>query len=155
MKEEVNILIAESDEKHFPLIRDGLRHAGISNKILRFGDGQETLDFLSAEMGGQRRERKKEYLLLSEVNLPKVDGVEVLRRLKQDLELKKVPVILLTSVDDPDTVELCHSLGCSMYIVKPAGGKGFADLIRKVGLFLLSVEVPQINGVEETTGAEE
>jgi CheY-like chemotaxis protein len=145
MKKEGVILIAEDDEGHFELIKRSLQRAGVCNQILRFADGQETLDFLFVRGDGPKRESDKEYLLLLDIRMPKIDGVEVLGKLKQDPELKKIPVIMLTTTDDPRTVERCHKLGCSVYIVKPVEYQDFADAVRKVGLLLSVVEIPQIS----------
>ena len=145
MKKEGVILIAEDDEGHFELIKRSLQRAGVCNQILRFADGQETLDFLFVRGDGPKRESDKEYLLLLDIRMPKIDGVEVLDKLKQDPELKKIPVIMLTTTDDPRTVERCHKLGCSVYIVKPVEYQDFADAVRKVGLLLSVVEIPQIS----------
>ena len=78
--------------------------------------------------------------------MPKIDGVEVLRRVKADEELKKIPVIMITTTDDPREVERCHELGCSNYLTKPIDYEKFVDAMRKLGLFLLVVQVPTING---------
>ena len=145
MKKEGVILIAEDDEGHFELIKRSLQRAGVCNQILRFADGQETLDFLFVRGDGPKRESDKEYLLLLDIRMPKIDGVEVLGKLKQDPELKKIPVIMLTTTDDPRTVERCHKLGCSVYIVKPVEYQDFADAVRKIGLLLSVVEIPQIS----------
>ena len=76
--------------------------------------------------------------------MPKLDGVEVLRRIKSDPELRKLPVILLTTTDDPREVSRCHALGCNNYIVKPVDYERFADAIRNLGLFISLVEIPEI-----------
>lgn len=144
MKKEGVILIAEDDEGHFELIKRSLQRAGVCNQILRFADGQETLDFLFVRGDGPKRETDREYLLLLDIRMPKIDGIEVLEKVKQDPELKKIPVIMLTTTDDPRTVERCHKIGCSVYIVKPVEYQDFADAVRKVGLLLSVVEVPQI-----------
>src|SRR4030042_3038719 len=143
MKKKGVILIAEDDEGHFELIKRSLQRAGVCNQILRFADGQETLDFLFVRGDGPKRETDREYLLLLDIRMPKIDGIEVLEKVKQDPELKKIPVIMLTPTDDPRTVERCHKLGCSVYIVKPVEYQDFADAVRKVGLLLSVVEVPQ------------
>jgi CheY-like chemotaxis protein len=81
------------------------------------------------------------------MRIPKIDGVEVLRQVKQDPELRKIPVIMLTTTDDPRDVDVCHSLGCSQYIVKPVEYDKFAEILGQLGLFLKIVQVPHINGV--------
>jgi CheY-like chemotaxis protein len=77
-----------------------------------------------------------------------MDGIEVLRQVKQDEELRKLPVIMLTTMDDPREVEVCHNLGCSNYIVKPVEFDKFAEVLSRLGLFLKIVQVPQLNGVQ-------
>ena len=146
MNKEGVILIAEDDEGHFELIKRTLQRAGVCNEILRFADGQETLDFLFIKGDGPKREPNKEYLLLMDIRMPKIDGVEVLEKLKQDSDLKKIPVIMLTTTDDPATIERCHDIGCSVYIVKPVEYEDFANAVHKIGLFLSVVEIPQVSG---------
>jgi CheY-like chemotaxis protein len=143
MKKEVIILLAEDDEGHKALITKNLRRSGISNEIMHFRDGQETLDFLFEEDG---RKHGVPYILLLDIRMPKVDGVEVLSKIREDAELRKMPVIMITTTDNPREVEKCYKLGCSNYITKPVDYDKFVDAIEKLGLFLLVVEVPKING---------
>jgi len=150
MKKEVVILIAEDDEGHASLIRKNLKRAGVSNEIHHFKDGQEALDFLMGTNNGQHRKSGAAYLLLLDIRMPKVDGVEVLRQIKGDEELCKMPVIMITTTDDPREVENCHRLGCSNYIAKPIDYEKFVESIKQLGLFLMVVEVPSINGEMKT-----
>ena len=144
MKAEVVILIAEDDEGHAVLIRKNLGRAKISNDILHFKDGQEILDFLF-----QRTEPCRKpgvgYLLLLDIRMPKVDGVEVLRQIKADHELRKLPVTMLTTTDDPKEIAHCHELGCNNYITKPVEYEQFMKTVEQLGLFLSVVSIPQIN----------
>jgi CheY-like chemotaxis protein len=146
MKKEVIILIAEDDEGHATLIQKNLKRAGILNEIMWFRDGQSVLDFLFQEGTGPKRESGKAYMLLLDIRMPRMDGIEVLTKVKQDPELRKMPVIMITTTDDPREVEKCHEIGCSNYVTKPIDYAKFVDAIRQLGLFLLVVEVPQING---------
>ena len=150
MRKDVIILIAEDDESHFALLKKNFERSGVWNEIIRFADGEETLKFLFGQSGELRRKENKPYLLILDVRLPGVDGIEVLKRVKQDDRLKKLPVIVLSDHDDPQEVKRCYSLGCGMYLVKPADHEKFVDMVRKVGLFLSSVEVPQIDGILRT-----
>ncbi len=146
MKKEVVILIAEDDEGHAALIKKNLKRAGISNEIVHFKDGAEALDFLMGNNGGEpHRKSNNAYLLLLDIRMPKVDGVEVLRQVKLHEELRKMPVIMITTTDDPREVENCHTLGCSNYITKPIDYEKFVESIRQLGLFLMVVEVPNIS----------
>lgn len=146
MRNEVIVLIAEDDEGHASLIQKNLKRAGVFNKVLHFLDGQEILDFLFKKGNGDVRESGKSYLLLLDIRMPKVDGVTVLKMIKEDPELKKMPVIMITTTDDPREIEKCHQYGCSNYIAKPIDYDNFVTAIRNLGLFLMIVEVPQING---------
>lgn len=147
MDKEVVIILAEDDLGHASLIKKNLKRAGITNQILHFKDGQETLDFLFCRGEGAHRVDGTAYLLLLDIKMPKVDGIEVLRQIKENSELRKVPVIMLTTTNDPQEVDRCHKLGCSTYITKPIDYEKFVEAIRNLGLFLMVVEVPKINGV--------
>lgn len=146
MTNEVVILIAEDDEGHATLIKKNLKRAGILNQILHFKDGQETLDYLFRRGEGPHLEHGIPIVLLLDIRIPKVDGVEVLRQIKQDEELRKIPVIMVTTTDDPREVERCHAIGCSNYVTKPVDYDKFVAAIHQVGLFLMVVQVPAING---------
>ena len=146
MKQEVTILLAEDDDGHAALIQKNLRRAGLQNEFVHFHDGQEILDFLLADKETPQREHHKAYLLLLDIRMPKVEGVEVLRVVKSTPELKKMLVIMITTTDDPRVVERCHDLGCSSYVTKPIDYDQFVRAIRQLGLFLTIVQVPQING---------
>ncbi|MGH7970370.1 MAG: response regulator [Limisphaerales bacterium] len=145
---EVVILIAEDDLGHARLIQKNLTRAGLRNPIQRFDNGQAVLDFLLRNGSGARRAVETPYLLLLDIRMPQVDGIEVLRQLKQHPELRKIPVIMLTTTDDPREVERCHAIGCSSYIVKPVDYDKFAEAIKSLGLYLSLVKVPEINGRE-------
>ena len=146
MNKDVVILVAEDDEGHAGLICKNLTRAGISNKVVRFQDGQEIVDFLFRKGEGPHREPDVAYVMLLDIRMPKLDGTEVLRIVKGDDELKKIPVIMITTTDDPREVELCHSLGCSSYVTKPVEYDTFVHAIRQVGLFLSIVQVPKVKG---------
>jgi CheY-like chemotaxis protein len=146
MNNEVIILVAEDDEGHAGLIRKNLGRAGIANEIKHFRDGQEIVDFLFRQGNNEHRLSGVPYILLLDIRMPKLDGIEVLRLIKSDNELKKMPVVMITTTDDPREVERCHSLGCNNYITKPVEYDTFVNAIRQLGLFLSVVQVPIING---------
>ncbi len=146
MNNEVVILMAEDDEGHAGLIRKNLTRAGIVNELIHFKDGQEILDYLKRTGSGPHRKSGVAYILLLDIRMPKLDGVEVLEQVKADPELRKIPIIMITTTDDPREVERCHNLGCSNYIAKPIEYESFVNAIRQLGLFLAVVQVPKING---------
>jgi CheY-like chemotaxis protein len=145
MKEAPTILLAEDDEGHAFLVQQNLKRAGLSNPIRHFADGQAILDVLFRRGPGRKREASLSYVLLLDIRMPKVDGAEVLRQIKEDAELRKIPVIMLTTTDDPREVKRCHELGCSVYIQKPADYEKFADATQRLGLFLALLLVPPVN----------
>ncbi len=146
MKNAPIILIVEDDEGHAILIRQNLEAAGLSNRMEHFRDGQAVLDFFFPKAGAAARARGEVYLVLLDIRMPKVDGIEVLRRLKADAELRTMPVIMLTTTDDVREVERCHQLGCSVYIQKPVDYDRFAEAIRRLGLFVTLLLVPPLKG---------
>jgi len=146
MTKEVVILITDDDAGHTRLIEKNLQRAGLHNPVLRFENGQDILDFLFCRGEGPKRASDTSYLLLLDIRMPKVDGVEVLRQVKADPQLRKLPVSMLTTTDDPREVARCHELGCSNYIVKPVGYEKFAEAITQLGLFISLVQVPDLNG---------
>jgi CheY-like chemotaxis protein len=145
VKKEVVILIAEDDEAHIVLIQRNLKRAGIANEQVLFKDGKAVLDFMYRR-GERQRLPDTPYLLLLDIKMPEVNGVDVLRQLKADPGLKKMPVIMVTTTDDPREVDRCHELGCSSYVTKPVDYEQFVEAIRRLGLYLLVVEVPKVDG---------
>ena len=138
---ELIILIAEDDDGHAELINDALVDSGICNKIIRFSNGEETWHFLSGQSDSEIRDLSKRYLLLLDINMPKMDGEEVLRRIKSDKDLKEIPVMMLTTTDDPREVEACYKLGCSIYITKPIDFSKFTETLKRLGLFIQVVKI--------------
>jgi len=141
------ILIVDDDDGHAILVRENLEAAGLNNRIEHFRDGQAVLDFFFHPEGQSKRHSGEVYLVLLDIRMPKVDGIEVLRRIKADPELKKIPVIMLTTTDDQREVERCHRLGCSVYIQKPVDYEKFAEAIRRLGLFVTLLLVPSVADV--------
>jgi CheY-like chemotaxis protein len=140
------ILIVDDDEGHAILVEENLKAAGLSNRIDRFRDGQAVLDFFFPHGPGPRATKGGTYLILLDVRMPKVDGIDVLRRLKADPEYRKLPIIVLTTTDDSREVERCHALGCNVYLQKPVDYDKFAEAIRRLGLFITLLLVPPVNG---------
>lgn len=147
MMRDVTILIADDDAGHARLIEKNLVRTGLNNPIQRFENGQQVLDFFFPPQGGEAHRRHDgSYLLLLDIRMPKVDGIEVLRQLKENARLRKLPVIMLTTTDDPREVDRCHALGCNNYLVKPVDYERFAESIKSLGLFISLVEIPGLNG---------
>lgn len=133
MKTDMIILIAEDDAGHFQLIKRNLWLTCIDNDILQFKDGQEILDFLFANRDNLE---EQPYILLLDIRMPKVDGIEVLKRIKEDEKLHKLPVIMLTTTSDKNMIKQCYELGCSFYMVKPVDYHHFMEAVKYLGDFL-------------------
>ncbi|MDQ2085209.1 response regulator [Herbivorax sp. ANBcel31] len=144
MNEEVIILIAEDDDGHAGLIRKNLVRSGVANQIIRFKDGQEIVDFLLCKGKKPHREPRKAYIILLDIRMPKLNGIEVLRIIKEDSVLKKIPVSMLTTTDEPKEIEKCHEIGCSNYITKPIEYEKFIKTIKQLGLFISIVKIPKL-----------
>jgi len=151
---EITILIAEDDDGHAELISDSLREAGLDCPIIRFRNGKEALDFFfgapyPVAETGPFVESGRAYVLLLDIRMPKVDGIEVLRQVKQDPRLKSMPVIMLTTTDDPREIRACHGLGCSFYVTKPVDFQQFSEILSRLGLFLQAAQVPVLDGGQD------
>lgn len=139
MKKKFSILVAEDDDGHFTLVKKNFQRMGFSSRIHRFVDGQEIVDFLFST-GPDKRREDESYLVLLDIRMPKVDGIEVLKRIKNDDQLKDLPVVMLTTSNEPQQIKQCEELGCDAYIVKPMEYEQFSDALEKVGQsFLLSI----------------
>ncbi|AQT69437.1 Response regulator rcp1 [Anaerohalosphaera lusitana] len=151
MVRETTILIAEDDAGHFLLVKKNLWQSCVAQDILHFKDGQEVLNFLFKRGDGPVREDGRSYLLLLDIRMPKVDGREVLRQIKQDEDLRDMPVIMLTTTDAPDEINRCYELGCSFYIIKPVDYRDFMDSVSNLGAFLSlsGVKIPSLAGSGE------
>lgn len=143
MPKSLMILISEDDDGHAELITEYLNDVGIQNPIVRFRDGQETIDFLKKIIPADG-DIIQSCLLLLDIKMPRVDGIEVLQYIKNNPVLKSLPVIMLTTTDDPREIETCYHLGCNTYIVKPIDFERFAETLRRLGLFLQIIRVPEI-----------
>lgn len=139
MDTDVEILIAEDDDGHAELIVEELRESGIVNPIRRFEHGRALLDFLADPAA--TREGAPPLLILLDIRMPIMDGVEALGIIKSDHRLRTIPVIMLTTTDDPREIEECYALGCNFYITKPLDFAKFSETLKHVGFFMKLVKI--------------
>ena len=125
----VSILIVEDDDGHARLIAKNLKRANIANGITRVSNGREALDFLFSEGDFEGQERPSPLLVLLDLNMPVMDGYQVLEKMKSDPRTQKIPVVVLTTTDDAREVTRCYELGCSVYITKPVEYESFTSAI--------------------------
>ena len=138
MNNAVTIVMIEDDEGHARLIEKNIVRAGVKNPILHFPTGGAGMDYLR-----QHNPSMGSLLILLDLNLPDMTGIDILQSLKADDTLKKSPVIVLTTTDDKREIERCYELGCSVYITKPVEYEQFANAIRQLGLFFSVIQVPE------------
>lgn len=136
----VNIVMIEDDEGHARLIEKNIRRAGISNELCHFVTGHEAVDYIFNHPNGPAQNGPA--LVLLDLNLPDMSGIDILQRIKGDERLKRTPVVVLTTTDDKLEIQRCYDLGCNVYITKPVDYSSFADAIRQLGLFLSVIQVP-------------
>ena len=145
MKRDPVIIIAEDDDGHLGLILYSLKEAEIRNKIVHFNDGEQTLDFLFKRGDGPYREDGEKYILLLDIRLPGIDGIEVLRQLKGDKWVRDIPVIMISTMDNPDEINECKKIGCDSYFVKSRKYIEFSQTIEQLGQYIQTVLFPVIN----------
>ncbi len=138
----LTILLAEDDEGHATLIRRNLKRSGIVNNVVHVTDGQQALDYVHSNGDFAGQGRPEALIILLDIKMPVMDGAETLRRLKADESTKKIPVVMLTTTDDPREIEHCYQLGCSVYVTKPVEYQRFSEAIQQLGMFLQFVQVP-------------
>ena len=138
MNNAVTIVMIEDDDGHARLIEKNIVRAGVKNQILHFATGNAGMEYLL-----QHNHSSGNLLILLDLNLPDMTGIDILQNLKANDALKKVPVIVLTTTDDKREIERCYDLGCSVYITKPVEYEQFAHAIRQLGLFFSVIQVPE------------
>ena len=142
LTQAVTIVMIEDDDGHARLIEKNIRRAGVSNPIVHLRDGTGALDFLFGP-GDAARADHLPFMILLDLNLPDMSGVDILRRVKADGHLRRTPVIVLTTTDDKAEIERCYDLGCNVYITKPLIYHDFTEAIRQLGLFLSVIQIPE------------
>jgi CheY-like chemotaxis protein len=134
----VSIWLAEDDDGHATLIQRNLLRLGAPGEVTRVCDGQEGLDYLAGRARGEGPGHGLPLALVSDINMPRVDGVEVLRSVKANPGMAAIPVIMLTTAD----VDRCYRLGCAAYVTKPIRHEEFAESVKRLGSFLGIVRLP-------------
>jgi CheY-like chemotaxis protein len=138
----VSIVMVEDDDGHARLIERNIRRAGVNNEIVAFKDGTSALAYLMGADGTGEENSTRSLLILLDLNLPDMTGVDILAKVKSNTHLKRSPVIVLTTTDDQREIKRCYDLGANVYITKPVNYESFANAIQQLGLFLSVMQVP-------------
>ncbi|WP_246206325.1 response regulator [Propylenella binzhouense] len=139
----VTIVMVEDDEGHARLIERNIRRAGVNNEIKTFQDGTSALEFLLGSDGSGEVSRNRALLVLLDLNLPDMTGIDILAKVKANEHTRLAPVVVLTTTDDQREIQRCYELGANVYITKPVNYEGFANAIRQLGLFFSVMQVPE------------
>ncbi len=139
---EVTIVMIEDDEGHARLIEKNVRRAGVNNEIVPFTNGTDALDYiLGADRSGMVSS-DRHLLILLDLNLPDMSGIDILEKVKSNPHAKRLPVVILTTTDDEREIQRCYDLGANVYITKPVEYESFAHAIRQLGLFFSVMQIP-------------
>jgi CheY-like chemotaxis protein len=137
------ILLVEDDPGHVLLIEKNLRRAGVINEIIKLDDGSKAVEYLFGEGDFASTTNPVPLLILLDINLPVLSGLQVLQRIKADERIRRIPVVMLTTTDSSQEIAKCYDLGCNIYITKPVDYVKFSEAIRNLGLFLSLVRTPE------------
>jgi CheY-like chemotaxis protein len=139
----VSIIMIEDDNGHARLIEKNIRRAGVNNDIIPFTNGTDALKYLLGADGSGTASSGRQLLILLDLNLPDMTGIDILEKLKSNKHTKRSPVVVLTTTDDNREIQRCYDLGANVYITKPVNYEGFANAIRQLGLFFSVMQVPE------------
>jgi DNA-binding response OmpR family regulator len=135
--------MVEDDEGHARLIERNIRRAGVNNEIVAFQDGTSALSYLLGADNSGEVSSGRALLILLDLNLPDMSGIDILAKVKANRHTKLSPVVVLTTTDDEREIQRCYDLGANVYITKPVNYEGFANAIRQLGLFFSVMQVPE------------
>jgi CheY-like chemotaxis protein len=138
----VTIIMIEDDEGHARLIERNIRRSGVNNEIIPFSTGTDAVKHLFGSDGTGLNQKGRALLILLDLNLPDMTGIDILRQIKDNKYLRTTPVVVLTTTDDSHEIKRCYELGCNVYITKPVNYESFANAIRQLGLFFSVIQVP-------------
>lgn len=133
---EVEILLVEDNMNDAELIIRALRKVNLANHLIHVKDGAEALDFIFAKGAFSEREIKKSpRVILLDIKMPRVDGIEVLRQIKSNEETKLIPVVIMTSSKEEQDIIKSYKLGVNSFVVKPVDFKDFAKAVSELGMY--------------------
>lgn len=136
----VTILLVEDDAGHAELVKLNLKRGGIENEIIHFDGGLKVLDFLNEN----KSDRK--YLMILDINMPGINGLQVLSRLKSSDATRNIPIIILTTATEEREADYCYELGCNVFITKPIDYETFCTAINELGAFL---KIAKLSGSQQ------
>ena len=145
------ILLVEDDPRDVELTLTALREHNLANEVVVVKDGAEALDFLKRRGAFSSRAEGNPAVVLLDLKMPKVGGIEVLETMKSDDFLKTVPVVILTSSRESQDLDKCYRLGANAYVVKPVQFQEFLDAVKELGLFWALINEPPPGSVPKAS----
>lgn len=143
MKLEIEILLVEDNNGDAEMTIRALKKNNLANKLLHVKDGAEALDFIFAQgVYFDRQVEDTPKIILLDLKMPKINGIEVLEKIKSDSRTKNIPVVMLTSSKEDPDIQHCYSLGVNGYVVKPVEFDEFSKAISQLGLYWMIVNQP-------------
>ena len=147
MKTFKRILLAEDDPKDVELMINALNEYNLANDILVVRDGVEALDYLYRRESFAQEPSGNPIVILLDLKMPKIDGIQVLQQIKSDKQLQMIPVVVLTSSSESRDLETCYRLGVNAYVVKPVRFTDFVEAVKGIGLFWVLINEPSPNSI--------
>jgi len=148
MKSLRTILLAEDNPADVELTLEAISEHNLANRVVVVKDGVEAMDFLRRQGKYSTRPKVDPAVVLLDIKMPRMDGIEVLSAIRSDDNLKSIPVVMLTSSREEPDLKKCYALGVNAYVVKPVDFKDFMNAVKQVGIFWALInELPQDGGV--------
>ena len=135
MFELKTILLAEDNPQDVELTIEALKENNLANRVVAVCDGVEALEYLNYEGRFKNREKGNPAVVLLDIKMPRMDGIEVLEAIRRNEKLKSLPVVMLTSSREEPDLKKCHALGVNAYVVKPVDFRDFMQAVKNVGIF--------------------
>jgi CheY-like chemotaxis protein len=150
MKTFKRILLAEDDLKDVELTVNALNEHNLANDILVVRDGAEALDYLYRRGAFAQEPEGNPIVILLDLKMPKMDGIQVLRQIKSDKNLQTIPVVILTSSRESQDLQTCYQLGVNAYVVKPVKFSDFIEAVKEIGVFWALINEPPPNSARKS-----
>jgi two-component system response regulator len=142
---EVEILLVEDNLHDAELVLRALRKVNLANNVVHLKDGAEAIDFIFGHGEFEERDIKKmPKVILLDIKMPKVDGIEVLRQIKSNKDTKRIPIVIMTSSKEEQDIIVSYELGVNSFVVKPVGFNEFAKAVSELGLYWVLVNQPPV-----------
>jgi len=129
------ILLAEDNPMDVELTLEALNEHNLANHVVVLKDGVEVMEYLNFEGEYSNRSPEPPAVLLLDIKMPRMDGIEVLRAIRDDARFKKLPIVMLTSSREEPDLKTCYELGVNAYVVKPVNFNEFIEAVKQIGIF--------------------